>query len=309
MLTALLRYDPLLLIGVGPLAISAHGIMTAVGIYVGMQIIRPAAERLGLTMDWLYSLMIRAVLGAVVGARISFVVGHLDLYADNPLGVLQVWEGGLSLLGGIVGAVLICLPRLRREGLSFLALTDAIVPGLALGISVGRIGDLVIADHLGKPTDFVLGYACPDGPTGSPCLAPVGQGVHQTALYDLVATAVLFAVLVTLRRRSAADPRRVGSLTLVFGVGYGIARFVEGFFRVDLTHGSGLSGSQWTALGVVAACLVLLVTRWRGPVHPTKGDAAQPDSRPEAAGDVAHSLEKRPGDLEKQPGDAALRRQ
>ena len=302
MLTALLRYNPLLLIGIGPLAISAHGIMTAVGIYVGMQIIRPAAERLGLTMDWLYSLMTRAVLGAIVGARISFVVGHLNLYADNPLRVLQVWEGGLSLLGGIVGAVLICLPRLRREGLSFLALTDAIVPGLTLGISVGRIGDLIIADHLGKPTDFVLGYACPDGPTGSPCLAPVGQGVHQTALYDLVATAVLFAVLVTLRRRSAADPRRVGSLTLVFGVGYGIARFVEGFFRVDLTHGSGLSGSQWTALGVIAACLVLLGTRWRGPVRPTKGDATRSDSRSVVASDVAHSLKER-------PGDAALPRQ
>ncbi len=283
MLTALLRYNPLLLIGIGPLAISAHGIMTAVGIYVGMQIIRPAAERLGLTMDWLYSLMTRAVLGAIVGARISFVVGHLNLYADNPLRVLQVWEGGLSLLGGITGAVLICLPRVRREGLSFLALTDAIVPGLTLGISVGRIGDLIIADHLGKPTNFVLGYACPDGPTGSPCLAPVGQGVHQTALYDLVATAVLFGVLVTLRRRTAASPHRVGRLTLVFGVGYGLARFVEGFFRLDLTHGSGLSGSQWTALGVIAACLVLLATRWHGPVEPIEGGAADSASDSAAA--------------------------
>ncbi len=266
MLTSLLRYDPLVLFGIGPLRISAHGISTAVGIYVGMRVIRPAAERLGITKDGLQALMARAVLGAVVGARIAFVVGHLGLYAEQPLTVLKVWEGGLSLLGGICGAVLICLPILRRRMISLLSLGDAVVPGLALGISVGRIGDLVIADHLGKPTNFFLGYACPGIPTGSPCVAPPGQGVHHTALYDLVATALLFGVLVLIRRRAGTDPARVGVLTFVFGIGYGLARFVEGFFRLDLTHGSGLSGSQWTALGAIAACLILLVTR-RGSPH------------------------------------------
>ncbi|MGK2957743.1 MAG: prolipoprotein diacylglyceryl transferase [Acidimicrobiales bacterium] len=269
MLTALLRYDPLVQIEIGPLVITPHGIMTAVGIYVAMQVIRPAGEKIGITMDWLYGLMARAVLGAIIGARIAFVVGHLDIYIDDPLSALKAWEGGLSLLGGIIGAVLICLPKVRSEGLSFFKLADAIVPGMAIGISVGRIGDLIIADHLGKPTNFVLGYACPGVTTGSPCNAAVGQGVHQTALYDLVATAVLFVILITLRRKMVTNPRKVGYLTLVFGAGYGFTRFIEGFFRLELTHGSGLNGSQWTALATITVCLVLLATRWRNPTTPT----------------------------------------
>lgn len=265
-LLALISYDPLVLIGIGPLAISPHGIMTAVGIYVGVQVIRPAAERIGITLDWLYALMVRAIVGAVIGARIAFLIGHLDLYADDPLAMLRVWEGGLSLLGGIFGAVVVCLPKVRREGLSFFKLSDAIVSGLAIGISVGRIGDLVIADHLGKPTDFFLGYACPEAKTASPCLAAIGSGVHHTALYDLVATAILFVILIMMRKKFIERPRRVGYLTLVFGAGYGTARLIEGFFRVDLTHGSGLSGSQWTAIATILVCLVLLFTRWRNPL-------------------------------------------
>lgn len=290
MLTALLRYDPLLLIGIGPLKLSAHGIMTAVGVYIGMQVIRPAAQRMNLTMEWLYSLMTWAVLGALVGARVAFLVGHLDLYTSDPVGALRLWEGGLSLLGGITGAVLICLPRLRREGISFLEIADAIAPGLAVGISIGRIGDLVIADHLGKPTNFFLGYQCPPGPTGSPCVAPVGQGVHHTALYDLIATAMLFALLMWLRRWLGSHPRRVGYLASVFGVGYGLARFIEGFFRLDLTHGSGLSGSQWTALGAVFGCAILLVTRRRNAPEVASGAGAQtvPVGVSEGLGELVH---------------------
>nr|MDP9006012.1 prolipoprotein diacylglyceryl transferase [Actinomycetota bacterium] len=132
---------------------------------------------------------------------------------------------------------------------------DAVVPGMALGIAVGRIGDLIIADHLGKPTDFALGYVCPEVDTGSPCLAPVGQAVHQTALYDLVGAAAVFVVLLWLARR----PRPEATLTLVFAVGYGAVRVVEGFFRVDITHGTGLNGSQWTALAVALAASAGLV--------------------------------------------------
>jgi prolipoprotein diacylglyceryltransferase len=140
---------------------------------------------------------------------------------------------------------------------------DMAVPCVAMGIIVGRIGDLIIADHLGKPTDFFLGYVCPSKVTGSPCLAPIGQAVHQPALYDLFSAILLLVVLLRLRRTFRYD----GFLTLVFGAWYGAGRFMEDFFRIDETHGTGLTGSQWTALTVLTLCLFCLVvlkdTPWR----------------------------------------------
>jgi prolipoprotein diacylglyceryltransferase len=137
-----------------------------------------------------------------------------------------------------------------------------------MGIVVGRIGDLVIADHLGKPTDFFLGYVCPAEVTGSPCLAPIGQAVHQPALYDLFSVTLLLLVLLRLRKTVRYD----GFLTLCFGAWYGTGRFIEDFFRIDETHGTGLTGSQWTAVTVLTLCLFCLVVLKDTPWRSGKGE-------------------------------------
>jgi phosphatidylglycerol:prolipoprotein diacylglycerol transferase len=257
-----LSYDPIVTIDLGLLSVSPHGIMTAVGVLVGARILLPWVQRAGLDVDAVVDVVTKSVLAAIVGARVAYVVNHLDRYADAPADILKVWEGGLSLLGGLAAAAVVGGIVARRHGLPVICLLDLAVPAIAVGIAVGRIGDLVIADHLGKPTDFFLGYVCPSGDTGSPCVAAVGEAVHHTALYDMVAAALIAVVLFRLRRRVLPT----GAVALSFGLLYGAARFVEGFYRIDVTHGTGLNGSQWTALvvGVASAVgLALLARRQR----------------------------------------------
>lgn len=279
---AAVAYDPILRIPLGPLEVSPHGIMIAVGVLVGARFALPAAARRGIDAEHVYDALTWALVGALIGARVAYVANHLGDYADDPLGILRVWEGGFSLLGGLAGAVAAGYPKLRSLGIPFWRFMDAAVPGLALGIAVGRIGDLVIADHLGKRTEFFLGYVCPEGDTGSPCVAPVGEAVHQTALYDLVGAAAVFTLLVVLSRRRRPE----GVLTLVFGLGYGAVRLVEGFFRLDVTHGTGLNGSQWTALVVMVAAAAGLVSLRRSEpaaeLEPVPAPEAEPGPEPES---------------------------
>lgn len=262
---AYLRYDPIVHIELGPLSISPHGIGIAVGFMLGAQLMLRAAKRKGMTEEQIYPLVTRAAIGSFIGARVAYVINHPAQYTDNPLDILRVWEGGISLLGGIAGAILLGLPKIRSQGLSFWKVLDSAVPAMALGISVGRFGDLVIADHLGKPTDFFLGYVCPKAgvDVGSPCMALAGNAVHQPALYDIFSAGLLAILLFRLRRTERYD----GFLTLVFGAWYGTGRFIEDFFRIDLTHGTGLTGSQWTSVVVVLLCVYCLVflrrTPWR----------------------------------------------
>jgi phosphatidylglycerol---prolipoprotein diacylglyceryl transferase len=259
---AYLRYDPLVRIELGPLSISPHGVGIAVGFLLGAYIFLGWCRKAGLTDDQVYSLINRAAIGSIIGARVAYVINHPGDF-NNPLEIFAVWKGGISLLGGIGGAVLAGVPKMRSEGLSFWKVMDLAVPCVTMGIIVGRIGDLVIADHLGKPTEFFLGYVCPSEATGSPCLAPIGMAVHQPALYDLFSATLLLVVLLRLRK----TPRYDGFLTLVFGAWYGTGRFIEDFFRIDETHGTGLTGSQWTAVTVLTLCLFCLVvlrdTPWR----------------------------------------------
>jgi phosphatidylglycerol:prolipoprotein diacylglycerol transferase len=220
------------------------------------------------------------------------VVNHLGDYGDDPLGVCKVWEGGISLLGGIFGAIILALPVARKLGIHAWRLLDSAAPGIALGILVGRTGDLIVGDHLGKPAarDFLLGYECvPQYDTASPCL---GDVVHQPHLYDLFFVTILLYLLVWLRRRPR--PQYDGYQILVFGALYGVARFIEDWFRIDETHGTGLTGSQWSSVATTLLCTgwLLFVRR-----TPRWGRWSATDEAPPrlaaAEGEPAHDLEER----------------
>ncbi|MGQ0618107.1 MAG: prolipoprotein diacylglyceryl transferase [Acidimicrobiia bacterium] len=274
-LLAYLDYTPVVRIELGPLSVSPHGLGTAIGFIAGARLLLGTTRRLAIPDELVYRALMRGGIGAVVGARVAYVVNHLGDF-DNPLEWFAVWGGGISLLGGIAGGIALGLPVVLRAGHPLWATLDGVAPGLALGIAIGRVGDLVVADHLGKPTDFALGYLCTGADTASPCVAPIGEAVHQPALYDLAAAAVILAVLLAWRRRGIPYP---GFLPLVFGALYGTARFVEDFFRIDETHGTGLTGSQWTALVVTVLATVTLL-RWRHRRAPSAVDRAAVTSSP-----------------------------
>jgi phosphatidylglycerol---prolipoprotein diacylglyceryl transferase len=265
---AAISYTPIVRINLGPLSVSPHGLFIAIGFMVGAWFMLPQSRARGMSDDVIYPLFTRAAIGALIGARVAYVVNHPGDYLDSPLDVFLVWEGGISLLGGFFGAVIAAVPRMRKERLSFWKVMDAAAPGMALGVVVGRTGDIIIADHLGKATSFFLGYRCPPFgvETGSPC-APTelvsrtpGEVVHQTALYDQLLALVLLLVLLRLRRTVRWD----GFLIAVFALGYGMARIVEDFLREDVRR-LGLTASQWTAIATVAVCLYTLGVLRRTP--------------------------------------------
>ena len=296
-------------IEIGPLSISPHGIGIAIGYLVGAQLmVRLARRRGGPDENDIWNALFWALLGALIGARVGYVLGHLPEVTDSGrdiLGIFRVWEGGISLIGGITGGILFALPYAVRKKMGVWRSLDLVAPGLALGIVIGRIGDLAIGDHLGKPTDFALGWRCLGDVTGGtqpasasvyldaleagepPSLGCFDLVVHQTAIYDFLSTLVLLGVLLWLARR----PRNVGFLFLVFTTWYGTMRVITDFLRVDRRY-FGLTGSQLMSLAVVLISLYLLA-RFRGappgwagaaPSLPPDSDAPSPVPVPVPAG-------------------------
>ena len=253
----------------GPLAISPHGLGIALGYLLGAQLMVRRAKRLGGPDEGeIWNALFYALIGAIVGARAGYVLGHFSEVTKSGadiLGIFKVWEGGISLLGGIVGAVVFALPYMRKKSMGFWRMADLAAPGLALGIVIGRIGDVMIGDHLGKPTGFLLGWRCLGTPEGAPRSAqeyfsavqlgdPPSLGcfdvmLHQTAIYDFFSTLLLLGTLLYVGRRM----RNNGLLAIVFVLWYGAARLVTDFLRVDRRY-LGLTGSQITALSAVVVC-------------------------------------------------------
>lgn len=302
--------------------ISPHGIGIAAGFLAGaMWFMFPEGRKRGLSDDHMGSILFMALLGAIFGARFFYVLAHFGDFADNPAEIPMIWRGGISLLGGIFGAIGFAYPLMRRYGYRFLQVMDSAAIGLAFGIIIGRIGDLVIGDHLGKPTDFILGWAYRGGELPGPwqpgpagvwtatldgglietlsreeaslrapdgTLLALGDGVHQTALYDFFIAIGLFLFLRWLNR----VPRREGILILTFAVLYGAGRVLTDFLRVD-KHFFGLTGSQW---GAILAITVALLTLLRFAMRPLPVEG--PD---------AHDEEERRRDEEEESASASAR--
>jgi phosphatidylglycerol---prolipoprotein diacylglyceryl transferase len=270
----------------GDFAISPHGIGIAIGFLFGAWILGHEGQKRGVELDHINTMVFWALIGTIIGARLFYVIGHFSEF-DGVADMLALWNGGLTLLGGIAGAILINVPRFRRYGYRFFQVMDGAVIGLAFGIAFGRIGDLIIGDHLGKPTSWLLAFAYKGGNlAGFDCasipgtcrgtleagqiltitqqratltsatgkILAVGVGVHQTALYDMAFATVLFLLLWGLSR----SPRRAGILTLTFGAVYGLTRVLEDNLRVD-KQVFGMTGSQWTGLTVSVFCIVTLI--------------------------------------------------
>jgi phosphatidylglycerol:prolipoprotein diacylglycerol transferase len=281
-------------------AISPHGVGIAVGYLAGAAVLIYEARRRGVAEDRASAWVFWALIGAMVGARLFYVLGHYSEF-DGIGDMLAVWRGGISLVGGIFGALLFTYPVIRRSGVPWLRAVDTAAIGLPLGIVIGRIGDLVIGDHLGKPTSWALAFVYHGGNlSGYSCSAGVcrialsgghtqivtaggaqlfrgdqliarGTGVHQTALYDFLSTMVMVAVLIWLSRR----PRRDGVLFLTFAGWYAAGRIVTDFMRID-KQWFGLTGSQWASIGVLAACLATLVWFALRPLPATPPEEVEP---------------------------------
>jgi phosphatidylglycerol:prolipoprotein diacylglycerol transferase len=295
-------------------AISPHGLGIAIGFLVGGWLLGKLGPPRGISAEQVNAIIFWSLVGAIVGSRLFYVIAHYSEFR-NVGEMVAIWRGGISLLGGIAGAVLVNLPRLRSWGHRFFQVADPTAICLTLGIAIGRIGDLVIGDHLGKPTSWLLAWTYHGGTLAPPfacanglCSAQLqgghvetiqrsgaqlidvhgtviamGAGVHQTAMYDMASAWLLFALLWTLSKRR----RREGILTLTFGLWYGVARIVEDSLRIDKRFGP-FTGSQWTALAVAISSASLLI--WWA-VHPQapgddlEGSASGEDSvstKPEA---------------------------
>lgn len=256
---AYLAYDPTVRVGG---LVSPHGIGIGVGFLVGGRVMLRRASERGIDEEHVYGILFRALIGAIIGARLFWVISHPAeaMGTDGWLGLFMIWRGGLTLLGGIAGAVIASIPYVFRQRLDVWKVFDAAAFGLPIGIFIGRIGDLIVGDHLGTVTTFFLGYQCGTAATAVPC--PPGAILSQPAFYDLASLTLLMALMYWLERRGRA--RYAGFYILVFALWYSVGRVIEDVYRsrsVDKVLFAGLTSSQVTSIvvGLLAAYVLVFM--------------------------------------------------
>lgn len=244
----------------GPLAIRWYGLLIATGVLLGTTLAHREALRRGLDPDKLLNAIVIAVLTALVGARLYYVLFNWDYYEANLRKIPALWEGGLAIHGGLIAGALATIIYCRRAGLALPVTLDIMAPSVAIGQAIGRWGNFFNEEAFGVPTSlpWKLYISLPHRP---PHLAGF-EYFHPTFLYESLWNLLVFAVLwFGLRKRLQDKP---GALTLVYLGLYSIGRyFVEGL-RIDSLMLGSLRAAQVASLLLVVGSgvgLALLARR------------------------------------------------
>jgi phosphatidylglycerol:prolipoprotein diacylglycerol transferase len=211
-----------------PIQIHWYGItyLVAFGLFLwlaNLQVRKPWRAADGWTSRDVEDLLFFGVVGVVLGGRLGYALfykpGH---YLGHPLEVFQVWKGGMSFHGGLLGVIVAMAVFAWRRGRSFLQVTDLIAPCSATGLASGRIGNFINGELWGRAADPSLPWAMvfPQSGTSIPR--------HPSQLYQFALEGLLLFALVWLYARK---PRATGQLSGAFLFGYGVFRFTAEYFR------------------------------------------------------------------------------
>ncbi len=194
----------------------------------------------------LSDLVFWVAMGVIVGGRLGYVLFYdLPAYIANPLLILEVWKGGMSFHGGLIGVMLATLWFARRNGKSFFELMDFIAPLVPIGLGAGRIGNFINAELWGKVSDVPWAMVFP---TGGP------EPRHPSQLYQFALEGVALFVILWIYSRK---PRPTMAVSGLFAVCYGIFRFIVEFVRVPDAQ-LGYLAWGWLTMGQVLCVPMVL---------------------------------------------------
>ena len=233
-----------------------YGVLIASGVIVALLLCSHEEKRRGLQPDTIIDLAFWAIPLALVGARVYYVTFNWQVFADDPLSVLCIWEGGIAIYGAIIGGLVGVLIFAKRRKLNPFTLTDIIVPGLALAQGIGRWGNYFNMEAYGReitnPTwqFFPIAVQIPSNN---------GYTWHMaTFFYESCWDFAVFFLLWFMIRIRAEKP---GTTTLWYLLLYGIGRFFIEGLRTDSLMSGSIRISQLLSLALVIFAGAMLIAR------------------------------------------------
>jgi len=226
----------------GPFLIQLSGLALLAGIWIGSDLVEREARRLRLNVAAVLNLIIYALIGGLLGARLLYALEHIHAYLASPLSLFALSGSALDAWGGLFVGLLVAILYGRSKSLPLRPTLDALAPGLAVFMIAFGLANAFSGDGYGLPLD-------------APWAVNLwGANRHPTQIYEtLLAIAVLLAWRFV--RRASAQPG--ASFLLVVGLSAASRLFTEGFHADSAVTLGGLRLVQVIALVVMASTLYL----------------------------------------------------
>lgn len=250
-----------IMLDLGIIKIYWYSLFIFIAILVGGLLVLKESKKFDISEEFILNLFFWEIIVSFIGARLYYVVFNFDYYANNLLDIIKVWEGGLAIHGGILFGGLFALIYTRKYKINTLLMLDMIVVGLIIGQAIGRWGNffngeahgsLVTLETLQKL--FIPGFII-DG------MLIDGNYYLPTFLYESIWCFIGFIVLLVVRRNRYV---KLGQVTSIYLIWYGIGRFVIEIFRTDSLMLLNFKMAQIVSVLMIIIGIILFIVFGKG---------------------------------------------
>ena len=241
-----------------------YGIIIGIGVLLALALALHEAKRTGQNPENYVDVALFGIIFAVIGARMYYVIFSWELYADNPLKIFALREGGLAIYGGIIAGIITVIVYTKKKGLNFWLVADTAAPSLLLGQIIGRWGNFFNREAFGGYTDnlFAMRYLKEQVHNVNPSVlehtltingAEYIQ-VHPTFLYESLWNLMILILLLLLKKRKKFDGQIFGCYIL----GYACGRvWIEGLRTDQLMIGNFAVSQPLSVMSMIGAVVLL----------------------------------------------------
>ena len=242
----------------GPFTIHFYGAIIAAGLMLAVLYACRRSKEFGITEDDLMDGVLWVTPFAVLCARAYYCIFSWESYADNPISVFYIWEGGLAIYGGVLGAIIGVAVFCRIKRIKLPMLLDLVALGFLIGQCMGRWGNFFNREAFGAETDSFLRMGLLNSRTG------VVTYYHPTFFYESAWNFTGFLILHKLSKKRQYD----GQIALLYVAWYGLGRaFIEGL-RTDSLYWGPFRVSQLLAAVSCIGALAVLIWQYFRPHDP-----------------------------------------
>ena len=266
---------------VGPVPLRAYALAILLGVVAAVVIGERRWVARGGTKGVVTDVATIAVPFGIVGARVYHVITSPEIYLDDPIRALYIWQGGLGVPGGIAGGFLAAYVILSRRGMSKSAFADSVAPGVVVAQAIGRLGNWFNSELFGRPTTLPWGLSIDPS---NPDAVPGAVAYHPTFLYELLWNLGVAVLVLWADRRWKLGGGRVFALYLA---AYAVGRAWIEALRIDEANTLfGLRLNDYVMAVVFVGAVIFLYLR-RGIGREAQVEPGDPDTEDPATEDPA----------------------
>lgn len=251
----------------GPITIYWYAVFIMSGVALGLYLAVREGKRMGIKPDFFYDLVTYGLPISIISARLYYVLFNLDYYLANPGDIIKIWQGGLAIHGGVIGATIFGYIFCKKRKMTFWLVADIAGSSFIIAQAIGRFGNfmnqeahggVVPGATLDAQREFLQSLFIPDFIVNNMYIN--GAYYHPTFLYESLWNAAGFLIIVFILRKLSG--LLIGEIAAFYAIWYSIGRyFIEGMRTDSLMLTESIRVAQFISIVTIVIVLIAVILR------------------------------------------------